>query len=143
MSQTTDEERLNGLVMEIRILEGTYNELTSRQNLLERALVENRAALDALKGLGENPTDEVLTQIGGGAMLKSKPPTAKTVLVSIGSGVVVEKPKSEAISILEGRTRDVEKTLISVINQRNQIAERLEGDRQVLNAVLTSQNQKE
>ncbi len=143
MSQTTDEERLNGLVMEIRILEGTYNELTSRQNLLERALVENRAALDALKGLGENPTDEVLTQIGGGAMLKSKPPAAKTVLVSIGSGVVVEKPKSEAISILEGRTRDVEKTLISVINQRNQIAERLEGDRQVLNAVLTSQNQKE
>ncbi len=143
MSQPTDEERLNGLVMEIRILEGTYNELTSRQNLLERALVENRAALDALKGLGENPSDEVLTQIGGGAMLKSQPPTTKTVLVSIGSGVVVEKPKDEAISILEGRTREVETSLVSVINQRNQIAERLDGDRQVLNAVLSSQGQKD
>ena len=141
MSQTTDEDRVNALVVEMRVLEGTYNELTSRQNLLERALIENRAALDALKGLGERPTDEVLTQIGGGAMLRSPPPETDKVLLGIGSNVVIEKPKDEAVAMIEGRTRDVEKSLVSVIGQRNEIAERLDADRQVLNTMLSRQNQ--
>ncbi len=40
--QPTEEEAINALVVEIRVLESTYNELSSRQSLLERALVENR-----------------------------------------------------------------------------------------------------
>ena len=143
MSQTQDEERVNALVVETRILEGTYNELTSRQNLLERALIENRAALDALKGLDENPSKEVLTQIGGGAMLRSTPPSTDKVLVSIGASVVIEKPKDEAVAVLEGRTREIEKTLMSIIGQRNEIAERLNADREVLNALLSRANQKD
>ncbi|MBI3859527.1 MAG: prefoldin subunit alpha [Thaumarchaeota archaeon] len=143
MSQPTDEDKLNALVVEIRVLESTYNELTSRQSLLERALIENRAALDALKGLAENTSDEVLSQIGGGAMLRSKPPSTDKVLVSIGSNVVLEKTREEAVALMEGRAREVEKSLVSVIGQRNEIAERLDADRQVLNSVLSRQNQQE
>ncbi|MBI3841452.1 MAG: prefoldin subunit alpha [Thaumarchaeota archaeon] len=139
--QPTEEEAVNALLVEVRVLEGTYNELTARQNLLERALIESRAALDAIKGLGDSPSDEVLVQIGGGAMLRSPPPKTDRVLVSIGSGVVVEKPKDEALALVEGRTRDVEKTIISIVGQRNEIAERLNSDRQVLNNVLARQNQ--
>ena len=141
--QPTEEEAVNSLLVEIRILEGTFNELSARQNLLERALLEGRAALDAIQGLSESPSDEVLTQIGGGAMLRSPPPRTDKVLVSIASTVVLEKPKAEAVAFLEARTRDVEKTIVSLISQRNEIAERLNSDRSILNSYVSRQGQQE
>ncbi|MDE1854387.1 MAG: prefoldin subunit alpha [Thaumarchaeota archaeon] len=140
-NQPTAEETANALVVEIRVLESTYNELTSRQNLLERALLESRAALESIKGLAAQATSEVLTQIGGGAMLRSKPPSTDQVLLSIGSNVVVEKPKDEAVAMLEERSRDIEKTIVSIIGQRNEIAQRLNSDRDVLNNLMAQSQQ--
>ena len=133
--QPTAEETVNALVVEIRVLEGTYNELTARQNLLERALLESRAALESIKGLdGKSP--EVLTQIGGGAMLHSPPPSTDRVLINVGSNVVIEKSKEEAVAMLEERSRDVEKTIVSLVGERNEIADRLNADRDLLNNLM-------
>ena len=140
-SKPTAEETANALLVEVRVLESTYNELTARQNLLERALLESRAALDSIKGLSGQSSPEVLTQIGAGAMLRSKPPSIDRVLVGIGANVVVEKPKEEAVAMLEERSRDVEKTIVSVIQQRNEIAERLNSDREVLNNLVAQSQQ--
>lgn len=139
--QPTAEDTVNALVLEIRVLEGTYNELTARQNLFERAMVEGRAALDAIKGVSGHESGEVLTQIGGGVMLRSSPPETDRVLVSIGANVVVEKSRDEAVAILEERGRDIEKTLVSMVNQRNEIAQRLNSDREVLNNLMARSQQ--
>jgi prefoldin alpha subunit len=133
--QPTAEETVNALVVEVRVLEGTYNELTARQNLLERALLESRAALESIKGL-DGESKEVLTQIGGGAMLRSPPPSTDRVLLNVGSNVVIEKSKEEAVAMLEERSRDVEKTIVSLAGQRNEIAERLNADRDLLNNLV-------
>ena len=143
--QPTEEETLNALLVEVRVLESTYNELTARQNLLERALVENRAALDTLNGLdsGSGSQQEVLMQIGGGAMLRSRPPSTDRVLVGVGASVVIEKPKTEAIAMIEERTREVEKTIMSIAGQRNEIAQRLDSDRQVLNSMVSRREEEQ
>jgi len=135
------EDRVNSLAMEVRILESTFNELTARQNLLERALLENKAALEALKELGERKPEEVLLQIGGGALVKSVPPSADRVLVNVGSSVVVEKPRDEAMVLLESRSKQAEQSIMSLLGQRNEIAQRLESDKQVLQNLL-AQGQK-
>jgi len=122
-------------VVEVRVLEGTYNELTARQNLLERALLESRAALESIKGLDEK-SPEVLTQIGGGAMLHSPPPSTDRVLINVGANVVIEKSKEEAVAMLEERSRDVEKTIVSLVRERNEIADRLNTDRDLLNNLV-------
>ena len=139
-AQPSAEETVNALVVEIRVLESTYNELSSRQNLLERALFEGRAALESIKGLS-SPSTEVLTQIGGGAMLRAKPPSTDTVLLNIGSNVVIEKPKDEAVATLEERSRDIEKTIISIAGQRNEIGQRLNSDREILNNLVAQSQQ--
>jgi prefoldin alpha subunit len=139
--EPTEEEKMNSVVMEIRILEGTLNELSARQNMLERALVESRAALDAIKGLGEGKVTEVLTQIGGGAMVRSPPPTAEKVFVNVGANVVIEKSREEAVAMLESRSRDVEASVLSIQSQRNEIAERLEVDRQYLQSLVSQAQQ--
>ena len=141
--QPSEEEAVNALVVEVRVLEGTYNELSARQNLLERALLESRAALDAIKGLGEASPEEILTQIGGGAMLRSPPPSVDKILVSVGAGLVIEKPKEEATALLEERARDIEKTIVSLVSQRNEIADRLNSDRQLLNTYVSRQGLQE
>ncbi len=138
---TTAEDTVNALVVEIRVLEGTYNELSARQNLLERAMLEGRAALDAIGGLSGQTSGEVLTQVGGGIMLRSSPPETDRVLVSIGANVVVEKARDEAVAILEERGREIEKTLVSLVNQRNEIAQRLNSDRDVLNNFMARNQQ--
>jgi prefoldin alpha subunit len=135
--EPTDEEKVNAIVTEIRVLEGTFNELSARQNMLERALLEGRAALDAIKGLGESKEAEVLMQIGGGVLVKSSPPSVDKVLVNVGANVVIEKSKEEAMAMLEGRSRQVETTVLSIQGQRNQIAERLEVDRQYLQTLIS------
>ena len=142
--EPTEEDTVSALLMEVRVLESTYNELSSRQNLLERALVENRAALDALNGLGGSDSqEEVLVQIGGGAMLRSKPPSTDNVLLGIGANVVIEKPKAEAVALLEERSREVEKTIMSISGQRNEIAHRLDSDRQVLNSLVSRREEEQ
>ncbi len=128
--------------MEIRVLEGTYNELSARQNLLERAFLETRAALDTLKGLSESNPDQVLVPVGGGVMLRSAPPDAKEVLVNVGSNVVIQRKREEAVAFLDGRAREVENSMVSILTQRNQIAQRLDADRQVLNEMMSRQSQK-
>ena len=139
--QPSVEETANALVVEIRVLENTYNEMTARQNLLERALLESRAALESIDGLKGQDSGEVITQIGGGAMLRARPPSTETVLISIGSNIVLEKPREEAVAVLEERSRDIEKTIVSLAGQRNEIGERLNSDREILNNLMTRSQQ--
>lgn len=140
--EESDEEKLNNLVVEVRVLESTYNELTSRQGILERALIENRAALDAIKGLADNGAGEVLTQIGGGAMLRSPPPDVDRVLVGVGANVVLDKPREEALAIIEERQKEVERSIVSIVGQREEIKQRLEADQELLQRLASSAAQK-
>ena len=130
------------MVIEIRVLESTYNELTSRQNLLERALIENRAALESIKGIASRKVGEVLTQVGGGAMLRSPPPSVDKVLVSVGADMVLEKPREEALAMIEERTKDIEKSIVSIVGQRDEIKQRLEADQEVLQTLVSGAGQK-
>lgn len=134
-----EEDRMNRLLLESRMLESTFNELSSRQSLLERMLIESRASLETIRTMGSANTDEVLIPAGAGVLLRASPPKADKVLVGIGANVVVEKTKEQAEKILEGRSKDLEENIITILSQRNQIAQRLEADRRTLQAFLDRQ----
>jgi prefoldin alpha subunit len=140
---SSEEERMNRLLVESRMLESTFNELTSRQGMLERMLIESRASLDTVKLMGSATTDEVLIPVGAGVLLRASPPKADKVLVGIGANVVVEKTKEEAEKILEGRSKELEESIITILSQRNQIAQRLEADRRTLQAFIDRQEQQQ
>ena len=133
---------MNRLLVESRMLESTFNELTNRQGMLERMLIESRASLDTVKQIGA-ATDEVLIPVGAGVLLRASPPKADKVLVGIGANVVVEKTKEEAEKILEGRSKELEENIITILSQRNQIAQRLEVDRRTLQAFIDRQEQQQ
>ncbi len=140
---SSEEERMNRLIVESRVLESTFNELTSRQGMLERMLIESRASLETIKDVGSAATDEVLVPVGAGVLLRASPPKADKVLVSIGANVVIEKTKEEAEKILEARSKDLEENIVAILSQRNQIAQRLELDRRTLQAFIDRQEQEQ
>jgi len=140
---SSEEERMNRLLVESRMLESTFNELTNRQGMLERMLIESRASLDTIKEIGSAVTDEVLVPVGAGVLLRGSPPKADKVLVGIGANVVVEKSRDEAVKILEGRAKNIEENIIAILSQRNQIAQRLEADRRTLQAFIDRQEQEQ
>jgi len=131
---------MNRLVLETRMLESTFNELSNRQGLLERMLIESRGSLETIKNVA-SATDETLIPVGAGVLLRSSPPKADKVLVGIGANVVVEKTREEAEKILEARAKELEENIITILSQRNQIAQRLESDRRVLQAYIDRQEQ--
>jgi prefoldin alpha subunit len=139
---SSEEERMNRLLLESRMLESTFNELTNRQGMLERMLIESRASLDTVKQAG-SATDEVLIPVGAGVLLRASPPSADKVLVGIGANVVVEKTKAEAEKILEARAKELEENIIAILTQRNQIAQRLDADRRTLQAFIDRQEQQQ
>jgi prefoldin alpha subunit len=103
-------------------------------------LIESRSSLDTLKEIG-NAKDEVLMPVGAGVMLRGPPPNSDKVLVSIGANVVVEKTKQQAEQILEERSKELEENIVTVLSQRNQVAQRLEVDRRALQSFIDSQEQ--
>ena len=139
---SSEEERMNRLLLESRMLESTFNELTNRQGMLERMLIENRASLDTVRQAG-SATEEVLIPVGAGVLLRASPPKADKVLVGIGANVVIEKTKEEAEKILEARAKELEESIIAILTQRNQIAQRLEADRRTLQAFIDRQEQQQ
>lgn len=138
---SSEEERMNKLLLESRLLESTFTELTNRQGMLERMLIESRASLETIKQIGSAATDEVLVPVGAGVLMRASPPKSDKVLVSIGASVVVEKSKEDAEKILEARSKELEENIIAILTQRNQIAQRLELDRRTLQSYLDRQEQ--
>jgi prefoldin alpha subunit len=133
---SSDEERMNELIVESRLLESTYNELASRQNMLERLLLESRASLATIKEMSSANASEVLVPVGAGILLRASPPKVDKVLAGIGADIVVEKSREDAEKMLEGRAKEIEESLVTVFSQKTQIAQRLEVDRRALQALV-------
>jgi len=133
---SSDEERMNELIMESRLLESTYNELASRQNMLERLLIESRGSLETIKEMSSAKTGEVLVPVGAGILLRASPPKVDKVLAGIGANIVLEKRREDAEKMLEGRAKEIEESLVTILSQKNQIAQRLEVDRRALQALV-------
>jgi len=136
-----EEERVNNLVAEVRVLESTYNDLSSRQSLLERILIESRSSLETIKGLSSSSAEEVLVPVGGGILLRASPPKTDKVLLNIGANVVVEKTRDDATKFMEARATDLEQDISAIASQRNQIAQRLDSDQRALQSLLSRQGQ--
>ena len=77
----------------------------------------------------------LLVPVGGGSFIKAKVATAETIVVGMGAGVSVEKPRGEAAKIVENRASKLEKSRETLQNQLNQVLERMNSGRQQLDEV--------
>jgi len=125
-----DQETFRRLVVELRILEGTAETLQARLNLVSAALTELSYARMTLEGVGkEQPDAPLFVPIGGGSYVKAKLESSDKVVVGMGAGVSIEKSLAEAITIVQNRIGDLEKTRVSLQRQLVQVVGRIQEDR--------------
>jgi prefoldin alpha subunit len=113
---------------------GQQIEILSRQmQMIEQRRFESFTAIDTLKELGEDGSDVVLLQLGGGASLRVKVVDPNKVLLNIGSDVIVERQNAEAIEFLQDRATEMEAmvkklsaNIEEIRTQANEVAKRIE-----------------
>jgi len=141
---SNDEETFRRLVVELRILEGTAEELQSRVNLVNAALTELRVSDMTLEGLENEEKDaQLFVPIGGGSYVKAKLASADKVIVGIGADVALEKTLKDAKENLGNRIAELEKTRTSLGQQLGQVIEKIREDRARLEELTAKLRERE
>jgi prefoldin alpha subunit len=141
-AQNKEEEELRKLSMEMRYLEQTADTLQQRVGMVNAALTDLTYANMTMEGIEkEKENTELLVPTGGGSYVKAKLVNPEKVIISIGAGVSMEKPLSEAKAVLKQRMDELEKTRNSVQQQFTQIAERIAMGRTRMDSLVATLRQ--
>lgn len=104
-----------------------------QMELIENGRMEALAAIEALQGINDAADGTVLLQIGAGASVRVKVLEPDTILLNIGSDVIVERTNKDAVEFLKDRVMEMEaseKKVAEALNrlrsQMNEIAKRIE-----------------
>ncbi len=127
---------MQSLILELRILERTFNEVAARQELVARAIMDSTAALEAVRNLSSRDLSQALISLGGGVYVRTDVPKPSSLVVSLGANVAVEKSHESTIGYLEERAQELHKLASSLDSQRIELAKRLEVVRNEINVIL-------
>jgi len=137
-SGSKEEEELRKLSMEIRYFEQTAEGLQQRLSMVSAAVTDLSYANMTLESVEtEKENAEMLVPIGGGNYISVKLANSDKVVVGLGAGVSVEKTLPEAKAIVKERMEELERSRVSAQQQFDQIAERINQDRNRMESMLT------
>jgi len=132
-----EDNAVQSMIAELRILESRMNELNSQRDFLIKGLIDARTGLAALNGLSPNSDSQVLVPLGGGIFANATMPPTKMLLVGIGADVIIEKSKEETINYLTEREKNMENAVLGVDSQRKDINARLIEKRDTINKIIS------
>ncbi len=135
----SEQEKLQSLSIELRMLEGYFSEINTRESLLTRAVVESRAALEAIRSFPNSEVSDFLVPIGGGVFIEASAKPLEKLIVNIGANVMVEKTKDGTISFLEERTKGIENAISNLEAQKAELAKRIDTNRAAISGILEKQ----
>ena len=132
-----EEEELNKLSVEMRLLEQTAETLQQRIGMINAAIRDLTYANMTLESIEkEKNNTELLVPIGVSSYVKAKLANKEEVIVGMGAGVSVEKTLPEAKQIVKERLEELEKTMNSAQQQFAQVAQRISTGRNQLQNLL-------
>ena len=124
--QANMEQRINELVDQSRILEAYMNDILNRESTVTRLIGEARLASSAIQNLADESEVEALTPVGIGVYVKTSIQPVNKLLINLGAGVTIEKTKEDSINYVESRIKEFELALKQLLEQKQQIAMRME-----------------
>jgi prefoldin alpha subunit len=130
------EQALNEMAQQSRALEAYMNDIVARQAAIGRLYEEARLASTTLQGISADAEVAALMPVGSGVYVKANVPPMKKVIVSLGSGVTVEKSKEDALNFVEARIKEYDVAIRQLEAQRQEVSMRMEQLQQQLNAML-------
>jgi prefoldin alpha subunit len=124
-NQISSEQKISEMLQQSKILEAYMNDILTKESTVTRLITEAHLASEAIQELSSTNHEESLIPIGIGVFLKVTVPQVTNLLVSVGSGVTIEKSKENAKNYVESRIKDFELALKQIQSQKEQIAMRM------------------
>ena len=109
-----DQQELQRIAQLVEMNRQKMARIEEQVTKLTEIRLEQLGVIAALKTLESNQS--TMIPLGAGVQLPASP-EGDTVVIDIGSGVQAEKPREEAITILEARLNDVEDILNTLQNE--------------------------
>ena len=135
-SQISSEQKISEMLQQSKILEAYMNDIMGKEATVSRLITEAHLASEAIQGLSSTTEQESLIPIGIGVFLKVKVPQVTNLLVSVGSGVTIEKSKENAKNYVESRIKEFELASQQIQSQKEQIAMRMNQLQNEVNAEM-------
>ncbi|MBS7640267.1 MAG: prefoldin subunit alpha [Candidatus Bathyarchaeia archaeon] len=123
------EEELRRLIVELRLLENTAEQIQTRLNLVNAALTELDLASKALEGIENKSSDHIFVPIGGGSYIKARLEDTDKVVYGIGAGIAIEKPLKEAKEDIANRISELSRAKVALEQQLSQVLARMQEGR--------------
>ena len=109
-----DQQELQRIAQLVEMNRQKMARIEEQVTKLSEIRLEQLGVIAALKVLDTNQS--TMIPLGGGVQLPASP-KGDTVVIDIGSGVQAEKPREEAITILESRLAEVEDVMTTLQNE--------------------------
>ncbi|MBS3074166.1 prefoldin subunit alpha [Candidatus Pacearchaeota archaeon] len=113
-------------MMEIQILHQRGKQLEAQIEVIGRQVSEMYEIAASLKEIDKNPGKEALLPVGKGIFLKSKIGNNKSLLLNIGSGVVIEKSIKEAKELVEKQAEKLEEMRKENISEMDNLSGKID-----------------
>ncbi|MBK39376.1 MAG: prefoldin subunit alpha [Euryarchaeota archaeon] len=109
-----DQQELQRIAQLVEMNRQKMSRIEEQITRLSEIRLEQLGVIASLKTLAtQQPT---MIPLGAGVQLPATP-TGETVVIDIGSGVQAEKPRVEAIEILESRLQEVDEVMTTLQNE--------------------------
>ena len=109
-----DQQELQRIAQLVEMNRQKMSRIEEQVTRLSEIRLEQLGVIASLKTLAtQQPT---MIPLGAGVQLPATP-TGETVVIDIGSGVQAEKPRAEAIDILESRLQEVDEVMTTLQNE--------------------------
>jgi len=98
--------------LELQLLEQQIKEVQQQQQILNHRLNELTKLKESLSDLEKfKENKKLFSQIGPSVFIKTELKDSKNVLMDVGSGIVVEKPISEAVKLISSQLEEINNNL--------------------------------
>jgi len=126
---SADEQELQRLMVELRVLEGTIESLRSRISLVAATLNDLNLANMTLEGIEKEKVDSsIYVPIGGGSYIKARLESTDKIIYGVGAGVSIEKTIEEVKESTSNRISQLNKTRQSLEQQLSQVLNKVDED---------------
>ena len=109
-----DQQELQRIAQLVEMNRQKMARIEEQVTRLSEIRLEQLGVIASLKTLA--PQQPTMIPLGAGVQLPATP-TGETVVIDIGSGVQAEKPRVEAIEILESRLQEVDEVMNTLQNE--------------------------
>ncbi len=132
------EEQAQALMQQLQALEGYLADVMQREESVMRLLQEASSAIESIKSIGGDVSNDTLVPVGMGAYIKARIEPNQKVIVHVGAGTSIEQDRDSAINYVESRIKELEIVLQQLAAQRQEVSLKLEQGQQEMNKLIQS-----